>query len=84
MEEEKGEASDWEPTEKDAFTRLSNTHLQMSDLDVWTERFVDETMIPKFIAHEWNPADVERWNQHGASLGETKVTPSHACVTCMS
>ena len=80
----KAKASDLDPTEKDAFIKLSNAHLQMSDLYVWTERFVDETMIPKFIAHEWNLSHAESLYNNGATLGETTVTPSHACVTCMS
>ena len=83
VEEGKGQASDWEPTEKDAFIRLRNASLQMSAADVWMERFVGETMIPKSIAHEWNPSDVERWFKDNSLLGATKVTPSHACVTCL-
>ena len=80
----KAKASDLDPTEKDAFIKLSNAHLPMSDVDVWAERFVDETMIPRFIAHGWDLSGVERLYEDGPSLGETQVTPSHACVTCMS
>ena len=57
----------------------------MTDLDAWGERFVDENMIPKFIAREWNVSHAKSLYEDGRPSGpETKVTPSHACVTCMS
>ena len=53
--------------------------------DAWAERFVDEIMIPKFIARDWNVSHATSLYEDGPSAGPvTKVTPSHACVTCMS
>ena len=82
----KAKATDWDdPTEKDAFIKLSNAPQHMSDLDAWAERFVDEIMIPKFIARDWNVSHATSLYEDGKFAGPvSQVTPSHACVTCMS
>ena len=82
----KAKATDWDdPTEKDAFIKLSKAPQHMSGLDAWAERFVDEIMIPKFIARDWNVSHATSLYEDGPSAGPVpQVTPSHACVTCMS
>ena len=82
----KAKATDWDdPTEKDAFIKLSKAPQHMSDLEAWAERFVDEIMIPKFIARDWDVSDAASLCEEGKFAGPaSQVTPSHACVTCMS
>ena len=82
----KAKATDWDdPTEKDAFIMLSSANHSLSPVRVWAERFVDEIMIPKFIARDWNVSHAKSLYEGGRPSGPvTKVTPSHACVTCMS
>ena len=42
-------------------------------------------MIPKFIARDWDVSDAASLYEEGKFAGPaSQVTPSHACVTCMS
>jgi len=82
----KAKATDWDdPTEKDAFIKLSSANHSLTALGAWAERFVDEIMIPKFIARDWDVSDATSLYEDGKFAGPaSQVTPSHACVTCMS
>ena len=82
----KAKATDWDdPSEKDAFIKLSSANHSLTALGAWAERFVDEIMIPKFIARDWDVEDAASLWEEGKFAGPaSQVTPSHACVTCMS
>ena len=82
----KAKATGWDdPSEKDAFIKLSSANHSLSPVRVWAERFVDEIMIPKFIARDWNVSHARSLYEDGKFAGPvSQVTPSHACVTCMS
>ena len=82
----KAKATDWDdPSEKDAFIKLSSANHSLTPVRVWAERFVDEIMIPKFIARDWNVSHAKSLYEDRRPSGPvTTVTPSHACVTCMS
>ena len=83
----KAKATDWDdPTEKDDFIKLSSANHSLSPLEAWAERFVDEIMIPKFIARDWDVSHAKSLHEDGYKFAGpvSQVTPSHACVTCMS
>ena len=83
----KAKATDWDdPTEKDAFIKLSSANHSLTALGAWAERFVDESMIPKFIARDWDVSHAKSLHDDGYKFAGpvSQVTPNHACVTCMS
>ena len=83
----KAKTTDWDdPTEKDDFIKLSSANHSLSPLEAWAERFVDESMIPKFIARDWNVSHAKSLHDDGYKFAGpvSQVTPNHACVTCMS
>ena len=83
----KAKTTDWDdPTEKDDFIKLSSANHSLSPLEAWAERFVDESMIPKFIARDWDVSHAKSLHEDGYKFAGpvSQVTPNHACVTCMS
>ena len=69
----KAKATDWDdPSEKDAFIKLSSANHSLTAVRAWAERFVDEIMIPKFIAREWNVSHAKSLYEDRRHLGRCR------------